>query len=92
MLSLEKLDEEREVATQDKVDLFDFYHKNWPLLTKTIQGIQLFVDKYREYEEKDEEFCPNDAYGGNMDDAYNGGFDQGKMYVAQVIKDIIKEA
>jgi len=27
----------------------------------------------KDYEPQEEDFCPYDAYGGNMDDAYRGG-------------------
>lgn len=39
MIDLKKLEAERERATRDKADLFDFYHENWDTL----------VEAYRHY-------------------------------------------
>lgn len=36
MLDLQKLSQEREKASEDKADLFDFYHKNWSSLTQEL--------------------------------------------------------
>lgn len=40
MLDLDKLEEEREAATIDKVDLFDFYNKNWDKLVQEIKKLR----------------------------------------------------
>lgn len=42
MINLTKLEQEREEATSDKSDLFDFYHKNWPIV---INEINRLMDK-----------------------------------------------
>ena len=40
MIDLNKLEAEREAATQDKADLFDFYHKNWDALVAEIEELR----------------------------------------------------
>lgn len=40
MLDLDKLAEEKEKATIDKADLFDFYHKNWNSLVAEIRRLR----------------------------------------------------
>lgn len=37
MLDLDKLEGEREAASRDKADLFDFYHDNWGELISEIK-------------------------------------------------------
>ena len=38
MIDLKKLEAEREKASEDKADLFDFYHKNWDALVKAAEA------------------------------------------------------
>ncbi len=40
MLDLEELEEQREEATIDKVDLFDFYNANWDRLVDEIRRLR----------------------------------------------------
>lgn len=40
MLDLDKLEEDREAACIDKVDLFDFYNANWDKLVAEIQDLR----------------------------------------------------
>lgn len=40
MLDLDKLEEDREAACIDKVDLFDFYNANWDKLVAEIQALR----------------------------------------------------
>lgn len=37
MLDIDKLEAEREAATIDKADLFDFYHKHWDELVAELK-------------------------------------------------------
>lgn len=37
MLDLDKLEAEREKASEDKPDLFEFYHKNWPAIIRELR-------------------------------------------------------
>lgn len=39
-MNLDELEQQREAATVDKADLFDFYHKNWSTLTEQIARYQ----------------------------------------------------
>jgi len=48
MLDLEQLEADREKATIDKADLFDFYHDNW---SAVIAELRQFQDKQRHEEE-----------------------------------------
>jgi len=42
--------------------------------------LQKIIDAVEEDEEDEEEFFdPQDVYGGNFDDCYNGGFRQGQI-------------
>lgn len=40
VLDLDKLEEDREAATIDKVDLFDFYNANWDKLVEEIRSLR----------------------------------------------------
>lgn len=40
MIDLKRLEEEREEATIDKVDLFDFYNKNFNRLIREIRALR----------------------------------------------------
>lgn len=40
MIDLKKLEAEREHATRDKADLFDFYHDNWDALVAEIERLR----------------------------------------------------
>lgn len=40
MLNLEQLEADREKATIDKADLFDFYHDNWDRLVAEIKELR----------------------------------------------------
>jgi hypothetical protein len=40
MLDLDKLEAEREKATEDKADLFDFYHNNWVAILKELRDYE----------------------------------------------------
>lgn len=45
MLDLDQLEVEREKATIDKADLFDFYHDNWDKLVEEVRDFQqLLID------------------------------------------------
>jgi hypothetical protein len=44
MIDLNKLEAEREAAAVDKADLFDFYHKNFPILVAEIEGMRETID------------------------------------------------
>lgn len=39
MIDLEQLKIDREKASEDKAELFDFYHKNWNVLIKEIESL-----------------------------------------------------
>jgi len=39
MIDLDKLEAEREAATIDKCDLFDFYHENWANLVAEVRRL-----------------------------------------------------
>ena len=39
----------------------------------------------------DEDFCAMDYCGGNFDDAYSGGVDDGETYLARVVLGVLKE-
>jgi hypothetical protein len=40
MLDLVKLEAERDAATIDKADLFDFYHNNWHAVVRELKEFQ----------------------------------------------------
>lgn len=46
MINLKQLERLRELATIDKADLFDFYHKNWDALVAEIEELR---PEHREY-------------------------------------------
>lgn len=57
---------------------------------KLITKLQLYVSVLEELEE-DEEFNPQDTYGGNYDDCYYGGERTGMVYGrAQVAEEVLK--
>ena len=47
-LDLDELEKQREEATVDKVDLFDFYNKNWSRLIDEIRDLQEKVSALEE--------------------------------------------
>jgi hypothetical protein len=40
MIDLEQLEADREKATIDKADLFDFYHKNWNAVIAELRSLR----------------------------------------------------
>lgn len=40
MIDLEQLEIDREKASTDKAELFDFYHKNWNVLIEEIKSLR----------------------------------------------------
>lgn len=40
MLNLDKLEADREKASEDKADLFDFYHNNWDDVIRELRSHQ----------------------------------------------------
>ena len=66
-MNLRKLAAEREEATVDKADLFDFYNKNWNSLVEEIVALRVVA---RGDEDEDP---PCDECGANIPDNPNGG-------------------
>lgn len=58
---------------------------------EALQKIKEIVEFYDDYEEPVEDFDPCGWSGGNFDDCYALGVDDGNKGVAQEIKDVLKE-
>lgn len=43
-MNLEELEAHRDLAMEDKADLFDFYHKNWDRLICELKELQAYKD------------------------------------------------
>jgi hypothetical protein len=54
--------------------------------------IKKLINRYDEFEDLPDDWNPNDRYGGNMDDAFNGGVQHGEESIADELRSIIKEA
>ena len=62
MIDLDELEREREEATIDKVDLFDFYNKNWDRLIEEIRELRTQIESNRTEECPE---CGSDGTNGN---------------------------
>lgn len=62
-------------------------------MTDAITKIRERIEKLAKKQTRDEDgdFCPMDWFGGNFDDAYNGGKDDGHVELAKELMAILNE-
>ncbi len=54
-----------------------------------LQAISKIVNGYKAPKDRGDDFNPGDASGGNFDDCYAMGSEDGECYLADVIKSIV---
>jgi hypothetical protein len=78
-------------AMMDRPQVVAFINGMNQIIDKSlISTVQEIVDRYDEDEPIPEDFNPYDAFGGNMDDAFNSGVQRGREQLAQEIREAIQ--
>lgn len=78
-------------AVMDRPQVVTFINGMSQIIDKSLIGtVQEIVDRYDEDEPIPEDFNPYDAFGGNMDDAFNSGVQRGREELAAEIRKAIQ--